>query len=201
MPADLPVEGPQGLFMAKIMCCKSLVLTAAGGLALRGYSLHPINYRGRKPLRTPTKVTSLTVIHSILGGVLLIQGMFHPKPRNSFARGLGTKAHLGQGGGFEPQGQTECLEPCPCLRAQACAVSSPRGPGGRNDPSVRGESRIRLVQKWPARLAPCESPLFPPFRLSGGSPTHGRPLCGDHKVTGVHWALSPRQAGLLTSPP
>lgn len=152
MPADLPVEGPQGLFMAKIMCCKSLVLAAAGGLALRGYSLHPINYRGRKLLRTPTKVTSLTVIHSVLGGVLLIQGMFHPKPRNSFARGLGTKAHLGQGGGFEPQGQTECLEPCPSLRAQASAASSPQGPGGPNDPNVRGESRIRLTRKVASKI-------------------------------------------------
>lgn len=57
MPADLQVGGPQGLFTAKIMCCKLLVLAAVGAPALGGSSRHPINYfSGGSRFSTPTKV-------------------------------------------------------------------------------------------------------------------------------------------------
>ena len=56
MPAELQVEGPQGLFTAKITCCKFLVLTVARAGSPR-CSLHAINYfSGGSWLRTPTKV-------------------------------------------------------------------------------------------------------------------------------------------------
>lgn len=56
MPADLQVEGPRGLFTAKIMSCKFLVLLQWGP----GSQLllpRPVNYfSGGSRVRTPTKV-------------------------------------------------------------------------------------------------------------------------------------------------
>lgn len=194
--------------MAKVMCCKSLVLPAAGAWLSAATLSVPLITVARK-LAQHSHQGDLTcrVIRGIWGGVLLIQGISHLKPRHSFARegrGLWAKPQLGQGGGFESQRQTERWVPCPPLTVRPCAASSSGGPmeGAVRTP-VKGVGRQRLactVGGQPGSV-PCEPPLFPPFRLSWGSPTHVRPLCRDHKVTGIPWALGPAQAGLVTSPP